>query len=110
MGLRWPGAPRRASRARPPSTVARILITGSADGLGRATAQTLLEDGHEVVVHVRGRERLKAVRDLLNRCGRAVVGDLADAARTREVADQANALGQMDAAIHNAGVNRGPAI
>jgi NAD(P)-dependent dehydrogenase (short-subunit alcohol dehydrogenase family) len=29
--------------------MARIFITGSADGLGRAAAQTLLEDGHEVM-------------------------------------------------------------
>ena len=32
---------------------ARVFITGSADGLGRAAAQTLLEQGHEVVVDVR---------------------------------------------------------
>ena len=30
--------------------MARIFITGSADGLGRASAQTLLEAGHDVVV------------------------------------------------------------
>ena len=33
--------------------MARVFITGSADGLGRATAQTLLGDGHEVIVHAR---------------------------------------------------------
>ncbi|NOU28319.1 MAG: short-chain dehydrogenase, partial [Polyangiaceae bacterium] len=33
--------------------MARIFVTGSADGLGRATALTLLGEGHEVVVHVR---------------------------------------------------------
>ncbi len=31
--------------------MARILVTGSADGLGRAAAASLLEDGHDVVVH-----------------------------------------------------------
>jgi NAD(P)-dependent dehydrogenase (short-subunit alcohol dehydrogenase family) len=30
--------------------VSRIVGTGSADGFGRATAQTLLDHGHEVVV------------------------------------------------------------
>jgi NAD(P)-dependent dehydrogenase (short-subunit alcohol dehydrogenase family) len=35
----------------------RIFITGSADGLGRAAAQTLLEQGHEVVVHARNEDR-----------------------------------------------------
>jgi NAD(P)-dependent dehydrogenase (short-subunit alcohol dehydrogenase family) len=29
--------------------MARIVITGSAEGLGRAAAQNLLDDGHEVV-------------------------------------------------------------
>jgi NAD(P)-dependent dehydrogenase (short-subunit alcohol dehydrogenase family) len=43
--------------------MARVFITGSADGLGRAAAQTLREHGHEVVVHVRNEERLAAVRD-----------------------------------------------
>jgi NAD(P)-dependent dehydrogenase (short-subunit alcohol dehydrogenase family) len=33
-----------------------------------------------------------------------VVGDLSSAVETRSVADQVNALGRMDAAIHNAGV------
>jgi NAD(P)-dependent dehydrogenase (short-subunit alcohol dehydrogenase family) len=40
--------------------MARVFITGSADGLGRAAAQTLLEQGHEVVVHARNRDRLTA--------------------------------------------------
>jgi NAD(P)-dependent dehydrogenase (short-subunit alcohol dehydrogenase family) len=87
--------------------MARILVTGSADGLGRATAQTLLDAGHGVVVHTRTRERLAAVRDLLDRDGRAVVGDLADIDETRALAAQANELGRMDAVIHNAGVISG---
>ena len=41
--------------------MARVFITGSADGLGRAAAQTLLDDGHEVVVHARNSDRLEAV-------------------------------------------------
>jgi NAD(P)-dependent dehydrogenase (short-subunit alcohol dehydrogenase family) len=32
----------------------RIAITGSAEGLGRAAAQNLLDDGHEVVVSRKG--------------------------------------------------------
>src|SRR5438093_1532388 len=41
--------------------MARIFITGSADGLGRLAAQTLLDDGHAVVGHTRNRDRLTAV-------------------------------------------------
>jgi NAD(P)-dependent dehydrogenase (short-subunit alcohol dehydrogenase family) len=90
--------------------MARVFITGSADGLGRAAAQTLLNDGHEVVVHARNRDRLTAVRDLLDRGAAAVVGDLSDLEETRGVADQVNRLGRMDAVIHNAGVVGGPQV
>jgi NAD(P)-dependent dehydrogenase (short-subunit alcohol dehydrogenase family) len=87
--------------------MARVFITGSADGLGRAAAQTLLDDGHRVVVHARNGDRLAAVRDLVDRGAAAVVGDLSDLAETRGVADQVNRLGRMDAVIHNAGVYTG---
>lgn len=90
--------------------MARVFITGSADGLGRAAAQTLLNDGHEVVVHARNRDRLTAVRDLLDRGAAAVVGDLSDLEETRDVAGQVNRLGRMDAVIHNAGVVGGPQV
>jgi len=81
----------------------RVFITGSADGLGRLAAETLLDDGHEVVVHVRTRERLTAVDDLVDRGAAVVVGDLADAEQTRAIAQDVNGLGRMDAVIHNVG-------
>ena len=87
--------------------MARVFITGSADGLGRAAAQTLLQDGHEVVVHARNPNRLAAVGDLLHRGAEAVVGDLSDLEETRGIAGQVNRLGPMDAVIHNAGVISG---
>jgi NAD(P)-dependent dehydrogenase (short-subunit alcohol dehydrogenase family) len=90
--------------------MARIFITGSADGLGRAAAQTLHDAGHDVIVHVRSAERVAVVNDLVGRGAPAVVGDLADANQTRAVADQVNQLGRVDAVIHNAGVNSGPHI
>jgi NAD(P)-dependent dehydrogenase (short-subunit alcohol dehydrogenase family) len=87
-----------------------VFITGSADGLGRAAAQTLIEAGHEVVVHTRSTSRLAAVRGLLDRGAEPVVGDLSDLEETRDVAAQVNRLGRMDAVIHNAGVMRGPHV
>ena len=87
--------------------MARVFITGSADGLGRLAAQTLLEDGHEVVVHARNRDRLTAVRDLVDRGATAVVGDLSDVEQTRGIARDVNSLGPMDAVIQNAGVYTG---
>jgi NAD(P)-dependent dehydrogenase (short-subunit alcohol dehydrogenase family) len=89
--------------------VARVFITGSADGLGRATAKTLLDAGHEVVVHVRNENRRSAVDDLVGR-GDVVVGDLSSLDQTRDIARDVNRLGPMDAVIHNAGVYSGPHV
>jgi NAD(P)-dependent dehydrogenase (short-subunit alcohol dehydrogenase family) len=90
--------------------MSRVFITGSADGLGRLAAQTLLDDGHEVVVHVRNRQRLTAVQDLVDRGAGTVVGNLADVEQTRAIAEQVNQFGRMNAVIHNAGVYTGTQI
>lgn len=87
--------------------MSRVLVTGSADGLGKASARALLDGGHEVVVHVRRAERRSAVADLIDRGAAVVLGDLADPDQTRDLADQVNGLGPVDAVIHNAGVLRG---
>lgn len=84
--------------------MSRIFITGSTEGLGRAAALALLDEGHEVVLHARSKERAIAVGDLSQRTLGVVIGDLASAAETRRVAEQVNAIGAMDAVIHNAGV------
>lgn len=84
--------------------MARVLITGSTAGLGRAAARHLLEGGHQVVLHARNSARAGSVEDLAPRPAGVVVGDLAGAEETRGVADQVNALGGIDAVIHNAAV------
>lgn len=83
--------------------MARIFITGSTDGLGRAAAQALIEEGHQVVLHARSPERAAALDDLAPRSAGVVTGDLSGATDTRHVAHQVNAIGRMDAVIHNAG-------
>jgi NAD(P)-dependent dehydrogenase (short-subunit alcohol dehydrogenase family) len=92
--------------------VPRIFITGSTDGLGRAAAGVLMGDGHDVVLHARTRERAAALSDLAPDAAGVVIGDLSSATETRELADQVNEIGRMDAVIHNAGVylepSRGP--
>lgn len=88
----------------------RIFITGSADGLGLATARTLMDEGHEVVVHVRSQARLPAVAPLVAQGAVAVVGDLANLDEVRELARQVNAIGPMDVVIHNAGVLSGASL
>ena len=84
--------------------MATIFITGSTDGLGRAAARALIDEGHDVVLHARSRERAAStLADLAPRSAGVVIGDLSGAADTRGIADQVNAIGTMDAVIHNAG-------
>jgi NAD(P)-dependent dehydrogenase (short-subunit alcohol dehydrogenase family) len=85
-------------------TMARVLITGSSDGLGLMAAELLVHVGHAVTLHARNDQRAADARRALPAAEHVVVGDLASIEGTREVADQANALGHYDAVIHNAGV------
>jgi NAD(P)-dependent dehydrogenase (short-subunit alcohol dehydrogenase family) len=90
--------------------MARVLITGSAGGLGRLAAESVLEGDHDVIVHARNDDRLDTVRHLVARGAATVVGDLADLEQTRDIAEQVNDLGPVDAVIHNAGVLSGPGV
>jgi NAD(P)-dependent dehydrogenase (short-subunit alcohol dehydrogenase family) len=83
--------------------MARVFITGSADGLGLMAAQMLVGEGHEVIVHGRNPARAgEALR--LSGAAATVHGELSSMVQTRALAEQVNALGRMDAVIHNAGV------
>src|SRR3954467_7548035 len=84
--------------------MARVFITGRTGRLGRVAAQGLIDEGPEVGLHARSRERASAVRDLAPRSAGVVIGDLSSAAETRNVAGEVNAIGPMDAVIHNAGI------
>ena len=88
--------------------MARIFITGSTEGLGRAAAETLMNEGHDVVLHARSPERASALGALASRAGGVAIGDLSSGAETRGVAEQVNAIGRIDAVIHNAGVYDAP--
>ena len=86
--------------------MARIFITGSADGLGHLAAKSLVSQGHQVVLHARNRKRgedaLKKVPDAED----VLTGNLADMEETKMLAEKVNALGHFDTVIHNAGVYR----
>jgi NAD(P)-dependent dehydrogenase (short-subunit alcohol dehydrogenase family) len=84
--------------------MARVLITGSADGLGRLAAGRLLAQGHEVTLHARNHRRADDARAALPGASGVLVGDLSELAGVRAVAEQANEAGRHDAVIHNAGV------
>jgi len=90
--------------------VSRILVTGSADGLGHAAADTLLSQGHEVVVHARNPSRAAALRQLVDRGAQLVVGDFSDQDAVRGIAAELADAAPLDAVIHNAGVWSGRAV
>src|SRR5580658_6947406 len=83
--------------------VARVLITGSADGLGLMAGQLLAEGGHAVTLHARNATRAAHARRALSNAD-VLVGDVATIDGMREVAEQANASGRFDAVIHNVGI------
>ncbi|MGN6444333.1 SDR family NAD(P)-dependent oxidoreductase [Amnibacterium sp.] len=89
--------------------MARVLVTGSADGLGLAVGQRLIDQGHEVVLHARSDARAADTRAAAPGAADVLVGDLADEDAVRALADAANALGRFDAVVHNAGVGSGTA-
>ena len=88
--------------------MARIFVTGSSDGLGRAATRSLLSEGHEVVLHARSDERASTLADLASLGAGVVIGDLRSAIDVRRIADQINTIGRMDAVIHNAGIYTAP--
>jgi NAD(P)-dependent dehydrogenase (short-subunit alcohol dehydrogenase family) len=87
--------------------VARVFITGSADGLGKVTAQRLVAAGHEVVLHARQSLRAQDAAAAVPGARTVLIGDLTSVAETKALAEQANALGRFDAVIQNAAVGYG---
>lgn len=84
--------------------MARVFITGSADGLGAMAAKLLVEEGHSVILHARNEARGKEALENIPGAETVVYGDLSSISQTKDVADQVNRLGTFDAVIHNAGI------
>ena len=91
-----------------------VLITGSTDGIGLATAEQLLSQGHLVLLHGRNPAKLTQAETALS----GLAGDgriesyLADLSRMDEVETLANAVSErhdkLDVLINNAGIFRTP--
>ncbi|TAM00391.1 MAG: SDR family NAD(P)-dependent oxidoreductase, partial [Rhodanobacter sp.] len=91
-----------------------ILITGSTDGIGLATARLLAAQGHTVLLHGRQPAKLAdAAQALSGQAGAEPIATyLADLSRLSEVEGLAQAVAQrharIDVLINNAGVFRTP--
>ena len=84
--------------------MARIFITGSADGLGQLSAKSLTDQGHQVVLHARNTERGDYAKQNVPKAEYVILGDLSNMDETKNVAYNVNEFGPFDAVIHNAGV------
>lgn len=84
--------------------MARIFITGSADGLGQLAAKALIAEGHQVVLHARNAERGHEALRKTPGAETVLTGDLSKIEETKKLAQSVNALGTFDVVIHNAGV------
>jgi NAD(P)-dependent dehydrogenase (short-subunit alcohol dehydrogenase family) len=91
-----------------------ILITGSTDGIGLATAKALIELGHNVLLHGRSAEKLEQTKQQLSSLSKngKVHGYLADFSNLAQVAKLAKTIadkhGKLDVLINNAGVFKVP--
>ncbi|SHN33183.1 SDR family NAD(P)-dependent oxidoreductase [Chitinophaga sp. CF418] len=88
--------------------MARIFITGSADGLGQLSANALIKLGHQVVLHARSEERAQHALKQVPGAEDVLIADLSSIEETKALASKANALGIFDVVIHNAGVYQVP--
>jgi NAD(P)-dependent dehydrogenase (short-subunit alcohol dehydrogenase family) len=84
--------------------MARIFITGSADGLGQLAAKELIKQGHRVVLHARTEQRAKDALKNVPGAEKVLAADLSDIDEIKKLAGDVNALGSFDAIIQNAGV------
>ncbi|MGI9261499.1 MAG: SDR family NAD(P)-dependent oxidoreductase [Woeseiaceae bacterium] len=91
-----------------------ILITGSTDGIGLATAEMLVSQGHHVLLHGRNPAKLEAAEKSLSELdgdGR-VESYVADLSRMGDVEALAKAVierhDKLDVLINNAGIFRTP--
>lgn len=87
--------------------MAKILVTGSSDGVGALAAKVLVGRGHSVYLHARNAQRASDARAACPQAQDVLIADLSSIEETKALATQLNGLGPWDAIVHNAGVMRG---
>ena len=70
--------------------MARILITGSSDGIGLYAARTLISQGHEVHLHARNAARADQTKSAAPGAASILVGDISTIDGMKKFAEEAN--------------------
>ncbi len=88
------------------------LITGATDGLGRALADALADDGWRLILHGRRADALAVAADEIAARGgqrpATVLADLSELAQVRRLAGEVGAQAdRLDALVSNAGIGSG---
>ncbi|KAA3640529.1 MAG: SDR family NAD(P)-dependent oxidoreductase [Bacteroidetes bacterium] len=91
-----------------------IIITGSTDGIGKLAAIKLANEGHEIFLHGRNANKLKAVVEEIrmltkNEHTNGLEADFSDLDAVREMAQEIlQKVSKIDVLINNAGVYNSP--
>lgn len=91
-----------------------ILITGASDGIGLATAKSLVSQGHNLLLHGRNPNKLKQVYDQLSQLPHkgtieTYIADLSDLTQVQTLCKEiCNKHSKLDVIINNAGVFSSP--
>jgi NAD(P)-dependent dehydrogenase (short-subunit alcohol dehydrogenase family) len=88
------------------------IVTGGTQGIGRATAEKLAQEGASVVICARRQELLDEVSGAIKAAGGQALGVKADVSKLEDcqriVAEAVKAFGRIDILVNNAGTsNRG---
>ncbi len=83
-----------------------VLVTGSTSGIGKAIAKELLAEGARVILNEPNADNVEKTAQELSALGTvyAAPGDLSNMEGAQAVIDAADAVGELDVLVNNAGV------
>jgi NAD(P)-dependent dehydrogenase (short-subunit alcohol dehydrogenase family) len=82
-----------------------ILITGSTNGIGTATARHCIAHGAKVMIHGRKEDRAKALVAELGKAAEYIIADLADEnSYSYLISESVKRFGHLDGLVNNAGI------
>ena len=86
-----------------------VVVTGGTEGIGRATALKLAQEGAKVAICARGAALLEKTADEIRKAGGEVLAVAADMSKTADIARFINAVtarfGRLDILVNNAGTS-----